>query len=581
MARQAQRMHVNTLLVNNRRLKKRQRRRLATLAKTYGFNRIMLPHAATRSVRRGESRCAKLKRKHPTSLCTLVAKSLTRARRLSSSPSVDRVVVRLKRLPPLKSLQMSGSTHGSVVVLVEIGRKRAFAKSAWRSAIRQALSDPNLDLAVLPVGRYRTRALSEYFGLLTGGSPPPPPPPAPPPPGKANLWVDTTAGSCVRSATPAAYNDAQACSWSAANNKCAGRDDVVVRGGNYGNLRIRGSGGRSSACIFWAASGQSVVANDLNLGEWQSCHPGANGTTTSWLTLVGPIKTREFHADCSNRVTVDGLDMDAGGAQITQPFHVEDATYFTLRNSKVHNALNSNAMMVLDGSNFVFDRNDIYDDLNNTDGAIHDECFRAQPVTNMTMTRNHFWSCAVMDVFLTGTETATNWLVENNVFEAPLGSSGNAANAFAFRSGGSPSPSPDGFVLRYNTFGSSGVQANQGDNPPTAAGFTVVGNYFDTNAPCGLSNTTYAYNITPSGENNCGGTGSQSLSASALRAGFVKYQPYTGDQGGSAQAPGNYQLLNGSPLVNRGTTGNYPSLDFTGLARYRGLAPDVGAYERP
>ncbi len=192
--------------------------------------------------------------------------------------------------------------------------------------------------------------------------------------------------------------------------------------------------------------------------------------------------------------------MNAGGAQITQPFSVQmSATYFTLRNSKVHNVLNANAMMIVDGSNFVFDRNDIYDDLNNTNGAIHDECMYVHPVTNMTMTRNHFWSCNIEDVFITGTETATNWLVENNVFEAPTGSSGNAANAFAFRSGGSPSPSPDGFVLRYNTFGSSGVQVNQTDNPPTSAGFTVVGNYFDTNAPCGLSNTTYAYNITPTG----------------------------------------------------------------------------------
>ncbi len=37
--------------------------------------------------------------------------------------------------------------------------------------------------------------------------------------------------------------------------------------------------------------------------------------------------------------------------------------------------------------------------------------------------------------------------------------------------------------------------------------------------------------------------------------------------------------MSGSPLINRGTTGNYPSLDFTGLSRYMGSAPDVGGYE--
>ncbi len=94
-------------------------------------------------------------------------------------------------------------------------------------------------------------------------------------------------------------------------------------------------------------------------------------------------------------------------------------------------------------------------------------------------------------------------------------------------------------MLRYNTFGSSGVQINPGDNSPTSAGFTVVGNYFPSNAPCGLSNTSYAYNITPTGENTCGGTGSQSFSASSLHAGFVDYRPYAGDQG---DTPGSRRL---------------------------------------
>ncbi len=116
------------------------------------------------------------------------------------------------------------------------------------------------------------------------------------------------------------------------------------------------------------------------------------------------------------------------------------ANYFTLRNSKVHNVLNANSMMVIKGSNYTFDHNEIYDDLNNTNGAIHDECMYVMSVSNMTMTRNHFWSCNIEDVFLTGSELASNWRVENNVFEEPTGSSGNAANAFDFRAGGSPSP---------------------------------------------------------------------------------------------------------------------------------------------
>jgi chitodextrinase len=409
--------------------------------------------------------------------------------------------------------------------------------------------------------------------------------PTPPPPGSgtAHLWVDASGGSCVDSASPVAYNDAQACSWQQANATCEGGDTVLVKAGSYGNLSIRGSNGRTSACTFRTAAGETVTAGSFNLGEWQSCVRGAASTsTTNWFTLVGPIKTREFHADCSNQVTVDGLDMDAGGVQITQPFQVQaGATNFTLRNSKVHNALNSNAMMVLQGSNFVLDNNDIYDGLNNTNGAIHDECVRAQPVNGMTMTRNHIWSCAVMDVFLTGSEYATDWLVENNVFEPPLGSSGNSTNAFAFRCGGSPSPSPDNFVMRYNTFGSTGVQLCAGDSPPTSRGFTVVGNYFATNTPCGLPNTTYGYNVTPTGVNNCGGPGAASYAASTLNAGFVSVQPFTGNNGGSRQPAGDYRLLAGSPLADRGHPSAYPALDRLGVTRFVGPAADVGAFERP
>src|SRR5262249_20429920 len=247
----------------------------------------------------------------------------------------------------------------------------------------------------------------------------------------------------------------------------------------------------------------------------------------------------EFHADCSNQVTVDGLDMDAGQQQITQPFQVQaGATNFTLRNSKVHDALNPNAMMVLQGSNFTIDNNDIYNDLNNTNGAIHEECLRTQPVQHMRLTRNHFWSCNVMDLFLTGDpgrNLATDWLIENNIFEAPTGSSGNAANAVFVRDGSDAYVVPDGFIVRYNTFGSSGMYIATGNSTPTANGMQIYGNYFETNSPCGMPNTTYSFNITPIGVDNCGGVGAASFAASVLNAGFLNFHPFSGNGGASPE----------------------------------------------
>ena len=278
--------------------------------------------------------------------------------------------------------------------------------------------------------------------------------------------------------------------------------------------------------------------------------------------------------------------MDHGGTQVTQPFNAQaGATNFTLRNSKVHGALNPNAMMVLSGTNFVIDHNDIYDDLNNTNGAIHDECLRTQPVQNMTLTRNHFWSCNVMNVFLTGDSgrnLASNWVVENNVFEAPTGSSGNAANAFFIRGTCDAYVVPDGFLMRYNTFGSTGsTYENACASGPTSNGMTVSNNYFATNSPCGIPGVVYSYNVTPTGVDNCGGTGAKSFSLSALTGGFTSYHPYSGNGGGAAEPAGDYHLTTTSPLRNTANPANYPGTDRDGNNRPQGTAPDTGAYEGP
>jgi hypothetical protein len=402
-----------------------------------------------------------------------------------------------------------------------------------------------------------------------------------PPAGSANLWIDTNGGSCTRQSSPGSYSDSTACSWQQANTACQGGDTVLVKGGSYGDVIIRGSNGRSSACTIRTATGETVTMLTLELGIWQSCTFGVN--TTNWITIVGPMRSTEFHADCSNQVTVDGLDMNSGGAQITQPFSVQtDATNFTLRNSKIHNVMNPNAMMVLSGSNFTIDNNDIYDDLNNTNGLIHDECLRTQPVQHMRLTRNHLWACNVMGVFLTGDQgrnLATDWLIENNVFEAPTGSTGNSDNAIFVRNGSDAYVVPDGFIIRYNTFGSSGITVTSGLTTPTANGMQIYGNYFAANSPCGVPNTTYAYNITPTGVDNCGGPGAMSFAASTINAGFVNYHPFSGNGGASAEAAGDYHLRSTSPLLNRGSSTNDPTLDRDGIARFTGSAPDVGAYE--
>jgi Right handed beta helix region len=417
-----------------------------------------------------------------------------------------------------------------------------------------------------------------------------------PGPLQANLWIDADGGSCVRRGTAAAYNNARACTWDQANSKCAGGDTVRVKRGNYGDITLRGSNNRKKYCNVFTVRGETVTLRALDLGIFQTCQSGpTSASTTNWFKLTGPIRMAEFRADCSDHVYLDNVDVDVGGAVrelcrgdsgathlcTPQPFHVgggdgtragDIATNFTLRNSKVHDALNAGAMMWLGtpGANFVLDHNKIYNLINDTNGDIHDECIRFSDLSHVRFTRNHMWSCFVMDIYVNQGSRFFDVLIENNVFEAPTGSVGNAGNAIFV---GKP---PDTVVIRYNTFGSSGMTVLE---HPIGGGLTVVGNYFDTNAPCLLQNTTYAYNVTPAGVNNCGGPGSRSFSAGSLRAGFFKYAPYKGNGGAAAEPAGDYRLLRRSPLINRGNRTSYPRSDRSGIKRYKGRAPDVGAYE--
>jgi hypothetical protein len=202
------------------------------------------------------------------------------------------------------------------------------------------------------------------------------------------------------------------------------------------------------------------------------------------------------------------------------------------------------------------------------DSGAHTECMYAWRVTNLTLRRNHFYHCSVMDVFITGGDVTTGGLVENNVFEKPWENTGqisNTALAFHFRNGGSPpTPDPSNWDFRYNTFvGPLSITTDA--NPVGAGGMRIIGNAFLAGAPCGHANTTYSHNAFVSG--GCG-----SISITHSLATFLAGFNIIGD-------PGDYSLKSNSVLRDSGNTANYPVQDRTGSARYTGTAPDIGAYE--
>ena len=83
-----------------------------------------------------------------------------------------------------------------------------------------------------------------------------------------------------------------------------------------------------------------------------------------------------------------------------------------------------------------------------------------------------------MDVFITGSAVSNGGYIENNVFEQPWSSTGQLGGglAFHFRNGGDPSPDPNNWDFRYNTF--VGPLSISGENPVGSGGMRVIGNVF-------------------------------------------------------------------------------------------------------
>ena len=174
-----------------------------------------------------------------------------------------------------------------------------------------------------------------------------------------------------------------------------------------------------------------------------------------------------------------------------------------------------------------------------------------------------------MDVFITGSNTANGGFIENNIFEKPWENTGvisNSAYAFHFRTGGAPSPDPNNWDFRYNTFVGP-LSIDPGENPVGSGGMRVIGNVFLSGSPCGQGNTTFSYNAFVSGRvrNQHGDEHPRHLSRRLhghRRSGHLQPQ--------GRQRP-----------ADRGNPANYPADDRTGAARYAGAAPDLGAYEGP
>ena len=82
------------------------------------------------------------------------------------------------------------------------------------------------------------------------------------------------------------------------------------------------------------------------------------------------------------------------------------------------------------------------------------------------------------------------------------------AARFHFRNGGDPSPDPNNWDFRYNTF--VGPLSISDENPVGSGGMRVIGNVFLAGVVVRKANTTYGYNAFVSG--GCGTNASRTRS---------------------------------------------------------------------
>jgi len=135
-------------------------------------------------------------------------------------------------------------------------------------------------------------------------------------------------------------------------------------------------------------------------------------------------------------------------------------------------------------------------------------------------------------------------------------------------------------IVNNTTFhNAAGILLGQGDSGATAAGSN--NNYVANNIV--YDNTTYGiYEAGKLGTNNKYVNNLVARSKLAWRvkgsvSGTVSSEPLMVNY--QANGSGDYRLLSSSPAIDRGTSAKAPAIDYAGVARPRGAAVDIGAYE--
>jgi hypothetical protein len=394
----------------------------------------------------------------------------------------------------------------------------------------------------------------------------------------ANLWVDTNGGTCTRSASPAAYNDAAACgSLNTAYQAAQAGDTAFIKAGTYVNQAITAKTSSGPAVLMQGAPSESAIVKELDID-------GAN-----WLTLkdfvVQPqpsLGNNDKIIDIGHgnkHVTLDNVDLDGrigGTNQNRDGLGISgDTDFITIKNSDIGHNIDAKLIQIqtfstaVQNTHLTLFHNDIHDDPQ-SNSAVHLECLWLEGISDFTLDSNHFYDCALNGILANADEggTLANWHIVNNIFEMADAGVGGIPQDI---DGCAETQPKTNWLIEYNFF-SRGLRFTGGQGCTTDMSFLTARANIGASGDADCStNGTWLYNIWV--QKKCSATDVQNANILA-DANFVA------PKAAEVLGAGDYHPSSGTASqVNTGDPVNYPPLDADGNIRPSSARADAGPYE--
>jgi hypothetical protein len=389
---------------------------------------------------------------------------------------------------------------------------------------------------------------------------------------RANLFVDDTAGSCVRSATPADYSDGSSCSLAGAYAAAQSGDLILVRCASGASCGISGASlAGSQAVTIQGMAGYTVKVGSFN-GSQQpnssnSLYIGASNLTVRNLTIDN------FEVTTGNAVTLDSIR--------GQTWRLSGGTNTTISNGDFSYQLNcggtqygtrdqptiSGSPTETSGGTIV--RNTIFHDntYTNCSSLPHLDCLQISSTRGTLLDGDRFFGCPAGDDVIVGDGVSgilNNITIQNSWFGPTVIANGPQEINFTPNNNG---VTCHNVVFRYNT-----ILTN---DPPTSWGSS-----FD----CGDPIQIYGNIIPEMDDWHCGNWSGQDFHNNVGLRGSAPASCGTGSKVVTqasvqfANVTGrDYHIGPSSSVIASGDPANCPAIDIDGQTR---ISPcDAGADE--